>query len=108
MDELDLLRSHRREQAEPNPVARQATLERLQWLTGREIRRDAASRIVSPSKHEFGRLSRSLLWVAGVDVDILALCPSYEHRRRILSGAAMLTATIASAVCVALAVASTL
>jgi hypothetical protein len=102
MDELELIRGHRRQQATPNPIARQATLERLQWMASRDTCRDAPSGVASPPEYAVGRLARMLLWIAGADVGILAFCPPHERRRWALTGATMLSVTVASGVCIAL------
>lgn len=105
MDELELLRTHRREQAVANPVGRQATFDRLHWLMEQDRQRHPEPAYgPEVSVRSFGPLSRALLWIAGADLSILSVCPAHERQRHTFTGAALMIATAASTVAAVVAV----
>lgn len=101
MDELELLRAHRRAEAVPNPVARRAARERLVWMVEKDSPRRAAGH--GADRPRFGRLTRVLLWAAAADAEILAVCPRHERRRHIAIGAVLLMSATTLAIVVTFA-----
>lgn len=100
MDDFDLIRSFRKDEARPSPVARAAARDQLEA----QIAKDASSadcasaeRPVEDRRTEDARstgVSRIMVWLAGADGAVLAKCPYTEQTRFAALGGAVLTSAL--------------